>query len=132
MEDKPTHVEVSKKNITNDEELPGAHIQIIDKEGNVVEEWTSTDKPHVIIGKLVAGEEYTMHEEGAPDGYGYSIDIKFTVSKDGSVDKVEMKDKPTHVEITKSEMTTGKELPGAKLELIDESGNIIERWTSTD
>lgn len=132
MEDKPTHVEVSKKDITNDEELPGAHIQIIDKEGNVVEEWTSTDKPHVIIGKLVAGEEYSMHEEGAPDGYGYSIDIKFTVSKDGSVDKVEMKDKPTHVEITKSDMTTGKELPGAKLELIDESGNIIERWTSTE
>jgi len=132
MKDKPTVVEISKKDITNEEELPGAKLQIIDKDGNVVEEWISSDKPHVIEGKLNPGEEYTLHEDGAPAGYGYAEDIKFVVSEDGSVDKVTMKDKPTEIEISKIDITDEKELPGAKMQIIDKKGNIIEEWTSTD
>ena len=132
MEDKPTHVNISKTDITTGDELPGAHITIKDKNGNVVDEWTSTDKPHEIVGKLVAGESYTMTEVGAPGGYGYAEDITFTVSKDGSIDTVVMEDKPTHVTISKVDLTTSAELPGAQLTIKDKDGNVVEEWTSTD
>ncbi|WP_097006323.1 SpaA isopeptide-forming pilin-related protein [Lacrimispora amygdalina] len=132
MEDKPTQVIISKKDFVNNEELPGAHLQIIDKEGKVIEEWESTKEKHLVKGKLIAGEEYTLHEISSPNGYAFAEDIKFTVSKDGTIDKVEMKDKPTNVEITKVDITTGKELSGAKLELVDKTGKIIEQWTSTN
>ena len=69
--DSRTKVTVSKQNIAG-EEIEGAQIQIKDKDGNIVEEWTSGDdgkdengkiKPHVIEGKLNVDEEYTLHEE---------------------------------------------------------------------
>ena len=37
-----TSVKISKVDITDQKELAGAHIQVIDKDGNVVEEWDST------------------------------------------------------------------------------------------
>ena len=132
MEDKPTHVTITKTDITTGEELPGAHIVIKDKNGNIVDEWISTDKPHEIVGELIAGEEYTMIEEGAPDGYGYAEEIKFTVSKDGTIDKVVMEDKPTHVTISKTDITTDKELPGAHIVIKDKTGNVVDEWISTD
>ena len=39
-----------KVDIADGEEVEGAAIQIIDDEGNVVEEWTSTEKAHEIEG----------------------------------------------------------------------------------
>lgn len=131
MEDKLTHVEVSKRSITGEEELPGAKLQLLDGDGILVEEWISTDKPHVIKGKLIAGKTYTLHEDGAPAGYYYTADITFTVSKDGSVDRVVMKDQPTKVQITKKDITNEEELPGAKLQIIDKDGKVIEEWIST-
>jgi LPXTG-motif cell wall-anchored protein len=132
MKDKPTIVEISKKDITNEEELPGAKLQIIDKDGNVVDEWISTDKPHILEGKLNSGEKYTLHEEGAPDGYGYAKDITFVVSEDGSIDQVVMEDKPTEVEISKVDTTNSKGLSGAKMQIIDKMGKVIEEWITTD
>ena len=133
MEDKKTEVHISKTDITTSEELPGAHIQIIDKNGNIIEEWTSTEEEHIITGELNAGETYIMHEEGAPDGYSYSVDIEFTVSENGPIDRVEMKDEPTHVEFTKTDFA-GEEIPGAECELkvVEDDGTItvIDSWVS--
>jgi uncharacterized surface anchored protein len=53
MEDKPTHVVISKQEITGSKELPGCTLQVIDKNGNVVDEWVSTDQPHEIVPKLL-------------------------------------------------------------------------------
>ena len=92
MVDDTTKVSISKQDITNGKELPGATLQIIDYNGEVVEEWTSSDTPHYIEGKLVAGKTYTLHEEVAPDGYIVATDITFTVSEDGTVTEVVMKD----------------------------------------
>lgn len=64
---KSTKVRISKQDITTGEELPGATIQIIDKDGNVVDEWVSTTEPHFIEAELTAGEKYTLHEAAAPD-----------------------------------------------------------------
>lgn len=92
MIDDATKVSISKQDITSGEELPGATLQIIDDNGEVVEEWISSDKPHLIEGKLIAGKTYTLHEEVAPDGYIVATDIQFTVNEDGTVTEVIMKD----------------------------------------
>ncbi|WP_443725129.1 SpaA isopeptide-forming pilin-related protein [Ruminococcus bicirculans (ex Wegman et al. 2014)] len=92
---KSTKVRISKQDITTGEELPGATLQIIDEDGNVVEEWVSTDEAHFIEGKLIAGKEYTLRETIAPDGYEIANEISFTVNEDGSVTEVVMYDEHT-------------------------------------
>jgi len=95
MVDDTTKVRISKRDITTGEELPGATLQIIDEDGNVVEEWVSTDEAHFIEGKLIAGKEYTLRETIAPDGYEIANEISFTVNEDGSVTEVVMYDEHT-------------------------------------
>ena len=95
MVDDTTKVRISKRDITTGEELPGATLQIIDENGNVVEEWVSSSEPHFIEGKLIAGKEYTLRETIAPDGYEIANEIRFTVNEDGSVTEVVMYDEHT-------------------------------------
>ena len=97
MVDDTTKVKISKRDITTDKELPGATLQIIDEDGNVVEEWVSADEAHLVEGKLIAGKEYTLREIIAPDGYEIANEIKFTVNADGSVTEVVMYDELTPV-----------------------------------
>ena len=133
MEDKPTIYEFTKTDITDKKEIPGAKLQIKDKEGNIIEEWISGTEPHKIVGKLIAGETYILHEEGTPNGYYYAEDIEFKIPlKDEEIKKVEMQDAPTIVHIKKTDITTGKEIPGAKLQIKDKNGNVIEEWISTE
>ena len=67
-----------------------------------MEEWVSTTEPHYIEGKLIAGKTYTLKEIIAPDGYEIANAIEFTVSTDGTVDEVVMRD-----ELTPEETKTG-------------------------
>ena len=88
----PTTVEITKSDATTGVELDGAYLKITDKDGNVVDSWTSSkDAPHV-IKYLKVGETYTLHEEFAPHGYLVANDVTFTVKDTGEVQKVEMKD----------------------------------------
>ena len=130
MVDDTTKTSITKKDISGDKEVEGAEMKLFDKDGNIVEEWTSTDKAHEITGKLKAGDKYTLHEESAPDGYVVAADIEFTVSETGEIDAVTMKDDTTKVHITKTDITGEKEIEGAKLQLIDENGNIVDEWVS--
>ena len=93
-----------------------------------MEEWVSSKEEHVIYG-LPEGS-YTLHEELAPyeDGYVSASDVTFEVKEDGSVTKVEMKDEYSKVEISKTDLTTGKELEGAKLQIIRKDGTVLEEW----
>ena len=95
MVDDTTKVKISKRDITTDKELPGATLQIIDEDGNVVEEWVSADEAHLVEGKLIAGKEYKLRETIAPDGYEIANEIRFTVNEDGSVAEVVMYDELT-------------------------------------
>ncbi len=95
MVDDTTKVQISKQDITTGEELPGATLQIIDEDGNVVEERVSTNEPHMIEGKLIAGKKYTLKEIIAPEGYEIANEIKFTVNADGTVTEVVMYDEHT-------------------------------------
>ena len=130
MVDDITKVEISKKDIVNEEELPGATLQIIDKDGNVVEEWVSTDEPHYI--EYLPIGDYILRETIPADGYTTANDVEFTVEDTGEIQKVEMIDDITKVEISKKDIVNEEELPGATLQIIDEDGNVVEEWVSTD
>lgn len=128
MFDDVTKSRISKKEISSGEELPGAVLQILDQEGNVVAEWTSTGEPFY-MEKLPVGQ-YILHEVSAPDGYATAPDIPFTVSDTGEIQAVAMVDEVTRVQISKKDLTTGKELPGAKLQILNAAGELVLEWTS--
>lgn len=71
-------------------ELSGATLSIQDKNGNIVETWTSNGEGHVIRG-LFIGETYILKEEFAPYGYLRAKEIEFTVTGD-EAQKITMKD----------------------------------------
>lgn len=119
-------VEISKVDIAGDE-IEGATIQVLDKDNKVVDEWVSGKEPHK-IKNLVEGETYTLHEEIVADSYVKATDVEFIVIPDKETQKVVMIDKL--VEITKTDITNGNELEGAELEVTDEDGNTIDKWTS--
>ena len=132
-ERKTGDVSISKQDITNNKELPGATLVVKDSNGNVIEEWVSTNKPHLI--KNLTPGVYTLTETIAPEGYVLSEEtITFTVKDDGSVTKVVMYNTPKrgNVSISKQDITNKKELPGATLVVKDYDGNVIEEWVSTD
>ena len=130
FENEPTTVELTKTDLTTGKELPGAHLKVTDEDGNVIEEWVSTEKAHV-IKELTVGKSYTMTETKPADGYVTAESITFTVENTAEIQKQEMKDDVTKVLISKQDIA-GKELSGAKLTILDEDGKVVESWTSTE
>ena len=121
-----TLIEVSKQDITGEKELEGAKLSVIDSNGKVADSWTSTNKPHSIEG-LIVGKEYTLREEIAPNGFVKATDIKFTIKNTNEIQKVFMIDKV--VEMTKANIG-GEELEGAKIQVLDKNGKIVDEWIS--
>ncbi len=130
MTDDTTKVRISKTDITNNAELPGAELVLLDENGNVIDEWTSGEEAHYIEGKLIVGKTYTLRETASPDGYVITNDIEFTVNADGSVTEVVMTDDTTKVRISKQSITGSDEISGAKLQVIGTDGEVIEEWIS--
>ena len=160
---KPTEMWVSKRELTNDEELPGATLIIKDTKDNIVDTWVSTDTPHRVTG-LHFDEEYTLTEKRPADGYAVTDDIVFRLERKADADSHEldeadvyylkdkkklwiipwekwellddatviMKDDITRVQISKVDIATGKELPGAELVIKDTDGNTVAQWVSED
>lgn len=93
MEDRPTKVEIRKIDMTTGEELPGAELALRDSNGKLVDQWISGKDAHVISGRLIAGEVYTLQEIAAPNGYRLAEEITFTVSLDGTIDRVVMENR---------------------------------------
>lgn len=126
VENLTTDFEFNKTDVTGDKEVEGAQLTITDEEGNVVDQWTSTDKVHSIEG-LVVGKTYILSETVSPEEYVKSTDIEFTVSKEKVNEKVNMKDKQVKI----SKLTVGgQEVTGALMQILDEDGNIVDEWTS--
>ena len=119
------------KSVKSGSVVVGAVLQIIDSKGAVVEEWTTTKDDHVITSKLVAGAKYTLHEKSAPKGFVLAADVPFTVSTDGSINEVEMKDDWTKVTVAKYSNATMKLLAGSTLQVIDSKTNdVVYEWTT--
>ena len=141
---KPITVEVSKVDVYG-EELIGADMQLENADGEIIDEWISDGTNHIVT-ELPAGD-YTLKEIAAPDGYVIATDIEFEVFADGTIKirnvdstavsdngypLIVMVDDTTKVRISKQDVTTGEELPGATLQIIDEGGNVATEWVSTD
>lgn len=130
MQDDYTKVSISKTDIATGAEVPGAHLQIVDGEGNILAEWVTDGQPYYIerlpVGNLV------LIETMAPtkDGYVRAENVSFTVQPTGEIQRVEMKDDFTKVEISKKDITNGDELRGAHLQITDEDGNKVAEWVT--
>ena len=130
MQDDITKVQISKKDLTTNEELPGAELIITDEKSSEIDRWISTDAPHY-MEKLPAGK-YTLTEVTAPDGYAVAERVEFEVLPTGEVQTFEMFDDTIKVKISKVDITTNVELPGAELVIKDKDGTEIDRWISTN
>ena len=132
-------VEVSKVDLGTGEELDGAHIQVLDKAGNVVDEWDSKKGETHKVKNLTVGQEYTLRETVAPNGYTLTTDTTFTIDRTGKVtgtvtinkDGVLLvEDTATKAEITKLDAATEAPLSGAVLRVIDANGTAVDEWTT--
>ena len=120
-------VEMTKENIGG-KEIEGAELKVVNKDGKVVDSWTSTKEPHRING-LVEGERYTLYEDYAPDGFVISTEIEFTVTLDKETQKVTMVDKV--VEVLKTDID-GNAIEGATLTITStKTKNIVDKWETT-
>ena len=131
FEDEQTTVELSKADLTDKKELPGASLKVTDEDGNTVDEWVSKEEAHIIKG-LIVGKKYKMTETKPADGYVTAESIEFTVESTKEVQKHQMLDDVTKVEISKKDITDSSEVPGAKLIILEKDGKKVESWTSTD
>ena len=151
VEDAIMRFTVSKKAIAGSAELPGATLQILDANGDVATTnsgealaWTSGEDEKVVKG-LAAGD-YVLRETVAPAGYTVATDIAFTLDTDGNVvvkeKKVEnnellIEDAKTSVKISKTDVASGEELAGAKIQILGEDGEVVriggerQEWIST-
>lgn len=129
VENKTTHFNFNKTDVTGDKEVEGAQLTITDEKGNVIDQWVSTEKPHSIEG-LVVGKTYTLSETVTAKDYVKASDIRFTVKNSSELETVTMKDK--QVSFTKTDVTGEKEVEGATITVKEkETGKVIDEWTST-
>lgn len=129
VENLTTDFEFNKTDVTGDKEVEGAQLTITDENGNVVDQWISTDKVHSIEG-LVVGKTYTLSETVTAKDYVKATNIKFTVKNSSELETVTMKDK--QVSFTKTDVTGEKEVEGAEITVTDkETGKVVDKWTST-
>ena len=150
-----TTVQITKQDLTNGQELPGALLTVTDATGKELHKWTSTTEPHIIRG-LALDTEYRLTELKPAPGYAYAETITFKLqqatSEDGSLlpktdvyllgengewtlleaEAIVMQDDVTKVEIHKTDIVSGEELPGAHLEIHDADDDLIDAWISTD
>ena len=140
-----TSVDISKQDITNGKELPGAKLEIRDADGNLVEGWTSGKVPHTVRG-LELEKAYTLTETRAPDGYTEAESIVFELVQEGTEQVNEvyvkadddwskmngstivMQDAPV-LDIDKTDIA-GNLLPGATLTIRDANDEVVDTWTT--
>ena len=140
-----TSVDISKQDITNGKELPGAKLEIRAADGNLVEGWTSTKTPHT-VRDLELEKAYTLTETRAPDGYAEAESIVFKLVQNGTEQVNEvyvksdddwvklddatviMQDAPV-LDIDKTDIA-GNLLPGATLTIRDANDEVVDTWTT--
>lgn len=128
LQEDSTKVEVDKLDQETGNYLTGAEMQILDHSGNILYEWTSGDGPKR-FDRLPVGT-YILREISAPAGYVKADDLPFTVEETGDVQKLELGNDFTKVEVSKLDRLTGKYLPGAVLQLVDSQGEVVREWES--
>lgn len=118
---KPTEMWVSKRDLTNDEELPGATLTVKDAKDNIVDTWVSTDTPHRVTG-LHFDEEYTLMEQRPADGYAVADDIVFRLERKADADGHELDEADVYYLKDKKKLWI---IPWEKWELLDDATVIM-------
>lgn len=98
-------------------------------EENALMKAKSDDKGCFYFADIPFGE-FAVREIKAPTGYILSDKVyQVNITEDGQTVEITAENKPITVEFSKRD-TEGNELKGAKLQIIDEKGNVIEEWVS--
>ena len=126
-----TSVDISKQDITNGKELPGAKLEIRDTDGNLVEGWTSGKVPHTVRG-LELEKEYTLTETRAPDGYAEAESIVFKLVQEGTeqVNEVYVKSDDDWVKLDDATVIM-QDAPVLDIDKTDIAGNLLPGATLT-
>lgn len=133
MVDDTTKVEISKTEITGEDEIPGCELEIADKEsGEVIDFWTSTEEKHLVEQKFIVGRTYVLTEKRPAEGYVTADSVEFTVEDTGEIQSVKMEDETTKIRLIKLAGDTGEGLRGAKFEVYDSEGKKVLAFTSKE
>ena len=134
------NVNISKTDVTQTKEVPGATLVLKNAKGEVVETWVSTNTPHKIV--LKEGE-YSLTETIAPEGYKLSTTtINFMLDENGKlytklygryeqVEKINMINELKDVtSFAKKDKVTDKYVSGATLVVKDSKGTVVKEFVS--
>ena len=126
LKNTPTRVVITKTDMVDGEPVPGATIEIMNSQGTVVKTMVTGEDGTIVVEKLPVGT-YTFHETIAPAGYILSDETAtFTINEDGSVTgKTEIQNAPNTAVITKTDMVSGEPVPGATIEIINNTSETI-------
>ena len=141
-------ISVEKQDIENGQVLSGALFGIYNKKDiqangkvlvkadTLLQEMTSDENGMATCTLDLPFGEYYVKELKAPEGFVSSDEVlEFVAEYQGQETKLVFlqtvkKNEPTTAEFTKSDLTTGVELEGARLKVMDKDGNVIDEWTS--
>lgn len=90
-----TKIDISKVDLTGNQEVEGARLSLHDADGTEIDAWTSSDKPHRI--EHLSPGTYTLSEVMSPRTYDLAQDMTFEIKATGEVQTVNMKDAPIEV-----------------------------------
>lgn len=91
-----TKIDISKVDLTGNQEVEGAKLFLHGADGTEIDAWTSSDKPHR-IEHLLPGT-YTLREVMSPRTYDLAEDMTFELKATGKVQAAAMKDAPIEIE----------------------------------
>lgn len=148
---KPTEVIIRKTETGTDQPLAGIEFTVWNKAfesdeadpGMAIKETFTTGNDGTIHVTRLQPGTYCVQETATLPGYVMDSTVQeFTindsgmfVAEDGTTTEtgmLEFTNDYTKLHISKQDATTGKELPGALMELRDAEGTLVDKWTSTD
>ena len=91
-----TKIDISKVDLTGNQEVEGARLSLHDADGTEIDAWTSSDKPHRI--EHLSPGTYILREMMSPRTYDLAQDMTFEIKATGEVQAASMKDTPIEVE----------------------------------
>ncbi|AIE78340.1 LPXTG-motif cell wall anchor domain protein [Bacillus cereus] len=115
--------------------LKDAKFDVIDKENNVVDTVTTNEKGIAEVKDLPFGD-YFVKEISAPEGY-IKVDtpVKVTIDNTNIIEFVMKNTKKVEngqLKLLKKDSESGQLLPGAKFDVIDKDGNVVETIITDD
>jgi uncharacterized surface anchored protein len=115
--------------------IPGAQVEILDKDGNKVGETLTTDingETTAVTG-LTVGENYTVHVISVPNRYVLPEDATVEIKSTDEAARVPLETKKTgSLKAVITDEKTGAPIPGAKVEILDKNGNKVGETLITD